>query len=151
MTLSPSSRRRCWICASSCAQARSSVGDALALAAIGEQLLLDRADARGDGLERAAQDLGEALGGRPEGGVPRDGQLQPLDRGGSLLTLAGGALGDPALGGELTVELRPADGARALVGGAAALLDEPRGAALGLLRRRQPARRLAAARVGLLA
>ena len=92
------------------ARARAQLGgDALALAAVGEQLLLDRRHPGGDRLQRVAQHLGEPLGGRPERRVAGDRDAQALDRRGALLALARGALGDAPLGRELALDLGAAD------------------------------------------
>ncbi len=66
----------------------------------------------------------------------------------ALLALSRGALGDPSLGSQLAVDLGAPDSGGALVRSAAALLDQPRGAALGLLCRGQRALDVPAPAVG---
>ena len=69
----------------------------------------------------------------------------------ALGPFAGDPLGLAALGGELALELGPADRQRTLLGGRAALLDQPRGVALALERAGVVARGLAQRTLGLLA
>ena len=110
------------------------LGVALACAAVGGQLGLERLDAVGHRAGDAVQRGGETLGDGDERAVGRGAVAQHRDLAGAQLALAGGALGDAALGGQLALELCAAHGGGALLRRLAALLDEPAGAAGVLLR-----------------
>jgi hypothetical protein len=102
----------------------------LARLAIGRQLGVERFDARADRAEARGQRLDELPGRGQQGAVAHQRRGQPLDARGALGPVAGRALGHAALGRQLTLELGAAHGGLALVGSLAALLDEPRRAAL---------------------
>ena len=120
-------------------------GDALALGAVGGQLGLHLAHPLHDRLVDDGQDVGDAAGGRAELAVALELGLQVGDPPRALLARLGGPLGDAPLGGQLALELRAAHRGLALLGRLAALLDQPRGLALGLLglrvARARPSRR----------
>jgi hypothetical protein len=126
-------------------------GHALAGLAVGHQLGLEHLDTPGDRLERRLERRGEPLGRGREALVAHDHRRQALDAGGTLGALLGRAVGDAALGRKLALHLRAADGRGALLWRRAALLDQPRGTALGLSRGGALAVGLAHGAVGVLA
>ncbi len=134
MSVSPCSRSARWVSASRAAQLRrrsASPSPALRSAdssasSASTRLAIARAT--------ASSAVGETLGDRDERAVGRGAVAQHRDLAGAQLALAGGALGDAALGGQLALELCAADGRGALLRRLAALLDEPAGAAGVLLR-----------------
>ena len=92
---------------------------------LGDELLA----ARPHGGLRRLERSGRALGGRGQLAVALHAPAQPLDPAGPLGALAGGLLGEPALGPQLGRQLGLAHGGRALVGRLAAALDHPLGPA----------------------
>ena len=107
-------------------------GHALARLAVGGQLGLEASTRARDRLEDAGERRRPA---RSAAGSSARSRASAASRRaiarGALGALAGGALGDAALGGQLALELRAAHGRLALLRAPAALLDQPRGAALG--------------------
>ena len=123
----------------------------LAGGAVGVELPLQLAGARGDRFPGGVQRHGEPFGERREGGV---GSVLGAQAAQALQTLgmfAREPLGSAALGGELALQLRAAHRQRPLLGGGAALLDQPDGVALTLERVGVSARGLAQLAVGLFA
>ena len=126
-------------------------GHALPRLAVGQQLGVERLDARGDASERGRERRDQAVGDRQQRPVAHQGGRQALDARGALGALARGPLGHAALGGELALDLRAAHGRLALVGRLAALVDEPRRAALLLDGLRPGAVGVAQGAIGLVA
>ena len=91
-------------------------GHPLARLAVGQQLGVERLDAHGDGLQGAGQRRDQAVRHRQQRPIAHEGGREALDARRPLGALARGALGHPALGGELTGDLGPAHGRLALLG-----------------------------------
>ena len=101
--------------------------------------------------ERARERRDETVGDRQQRPIADESGRQALDARGALGALARGPLGHAALGGELALDLRAAHGGLALVGRLAALVDEPRRAALLLDGLRPGAIGVAQGAIGLVA
>ena len=121
----------------------------LAGGAVAGELALELGDPLGDGLPKAVQRCGEPLCQWRERGVGGKLGAQTLQTRNALGVFACDALSLAALRGELALQLGATHRERALVGGGAALLDQPGGVALLLERTGVVARGLTQRALGL--
>jgi hypothetical protein len=126
-------------------------GQVLARRAVGGELVLERVAALAHGRERRREHPGERLGRGRERPVALQRAPEPLDPRRPLRALGALALGAAPLGRELALDLSPVHRRLARLGRPPALVDQPRRAALGLLRRRVGALRLAGGALGVVA